>query len=149
MLIAAAGPPPYDVETVMRWSIGSVTVVGALLTLTLRWGILRQRAAPAGPPPAGRLAFVSVVEGLLFIAALYLLQIPLSAGTGMLVGLLAFILAGSGIANGLALRAGPATSRSRHLGWTLLVTLIYPVTQALVALTLGPPLNRWFARLFP
>jgi hypothetical protein len=149
MLIATAGPPPYDVEMVMRWSIGSITALGVLFAFLIKRALVWRLAAAPDRPATSRLALASVAEGLLLIAALYTLQIPTSVGTGTLVGLVAFILVGACIANGLALRRPPGSARSRHLGWTLLVTLIYPFTQTLVALTLGPSLNGWFIRLFP
>ena len=147
--MATMGPPPYNVEAVMLWSIGSVCSAGVVAAAAAKIFVVRRMRTSADAVPSPRLAVATGAEGLLLIAALYLLQIPVETDATTVAALLAFFFTGAALVNWVALRTEPVRGGSRRLGQVLLVTLIFPVIQTMVAVTIGPPLSAWFIKLFP
>jgi hypothetical protein len=143
------GPAPFDVERVMRWTVGSVCLIGVAVAALIKIGLVAQLCKPDQPPAPRRLVAATLAEGGLLIAALYLLQIPVETDASTIVLLLAFFFTGAILANWLALRKLPSAGSRRRLRYVLLLTMIYPVVQTAVAFTLGPILGRWFVHLFP
>lgn len=149
MLLPPPGPTPYDVERVMRWTIGSLCFIGVALAVIIKLLVAARQCGPSAAVPARRLMIATIAEGGLLITALYLLQIPIETDAFTVLYLLAFFFAGAILANWLALRKLPSAGGWQSLGRVLLMTLIYPAVQTAVAFTLGPPLNGWFIKLFP